>query len=49
MNNIRTKNTPTEFHTFVIFFSITGIRTDLPTELLLNPNLDAKHYAIEPL
>ena len=49
MNNIRTKKTPVEFQTFLIFFSITGIRTDLLTELLLNPNLDAKHYAIEPL
>ena len=36
MNNIR-KKTPEEFHIFVIFFAITGIRTDLPT--LPNPDI----------
>ena len=37
MNNIRKKNTPEEFHIFVLLFAITGIRTDLPT--LPNPDI----------
>ena len=32
MNNIR-KKTPDEFHIFVVFFAISGIRTDLPTDI----------------
>ena len=44
MNNIRKKKTPVEFHTFVLFFAITGIRTDLPTEFLPNTNRDANHH-----
>ena len=47
MNNIRKKKTLKEFHTFVIFFAITGIRTDLPTEFLSNPNRDVNHYATD--
>ena len=39
MNNIRKEKTPEEFYIFVIFFAITGIRTDFPTEFLIpNPN-----------
>ena len=36
MNNIR-KKTPKDVHIFVIFFAITGIRTDLRT--LPNPDI----------
>ena len=36
MLNIKKKNTAKEFYIFVVFFAITGIRTDLPTQ----PNLD---------
>ena len=36
MNNINKKN-PEEFHIDVIFFAITGIRTDLPAP----PNPDS--------
>ena len=41
--------TPEEFHIFVILFAFTGIRTDLPTEFLPNPNWDVNHYATEHL
>ena len=30
-----TNSTPEEFHIFVVFFAITGIRTYLPTYLVL--------------
>ena len=36
MNNIKKKKIPETFRIFVIFFAITGIRTDLPT--LPNPD-----------
>ena len=36
MNNIR-KKIPEEFHIFIIFFAITGIRTNLRT--LPNPDI----------
>ena len=38
MNNIL-KKTPEEFHIFVIIFSVTGIRTDLPAYLFLTETL----------
>ena len=37
MNNIRKKKTPEKFYIFLIFFAITGARTDLPTQ----PNPDS--------
>ena len=49
INNIRKKKTPGEFHIFIILFALTGIRTDLPTEFLPNPNRDVNHYATEHL
>ena len=48
MNSIR-KKTPKEFQIFFIFFTITGIKIDLPTEFLPNPKRDPNHYAIEYL
>ena len=42
--------TPEEFHIFVILFAFTdGIRTDLHTEFIPNPNRDVNHYATEHL
>ena len=34
MNNIRKKKSPEQFHMFVTFFAITGIRPDLRTKFL---------------
>ena len=46
MNNIiKKKRFPRNF----IFSLCTGIRTDLPTKFLPNPNRDADHYATEHL
>ena len=48
-NKYKKKKTPEEFHIFIILFAFTGIRTDLPTEFLPNPNRDVNHYATEHL
>ena len=49
INKYKKKKIPEEFYIFVIFFAITGIRTDLPTKLLPNPNRHANHYTTEYL
>ena len=43
------KQTPDEFHIFVILFAFSGIRTDLPTQFLPNPKQDVNHYATQHL
>ena len=42
INNIRKKRLPKNF---IVFFAVTGIRADLPTEFLPSTNRETNHHA----